>query len=63
MSQKEKDFSKLVKENQGLIIKVARMYTNTPDDQQDLFRKSCYNCGVLTTHSKETLKYQPGCIV
>ncbi|AJW64701.1 sigma-70 family RNA polymerase sigma factor [Elizabethkingia sp. HX WHF] len=39
MSQKEKDFSKLVKENQGLIIKVARMYTNTPDDQQDLFQE------------------------
>ena len=39
MSQKEKDYSKLVKENQGLIIKVARMYTNTPDDQQDLFQE------------------------
>ncbi|MEH7890071.1 sigma-70 family RNA polymerase sigma factor [Elizabethkingia meningoseptica] len=39
MSQKEQDFSKLVKENQGLIIKVARMYTNTPDDQQDLFQE------------------------
>ncbi len=63
MSQKEQNFSKLVKENQGLIIKVARMYTNTPDDQQDLFRKLCYNCGVLTTHSKGTLKSQPGCTV
>ena len=39
MSQKEQNFSKLVKENQGLIIKVARMYTNTPDDQQDLFQE------------------------
>ncbi len=39
MSQKEKDFSELIKINQGLIIKVSRMYTNTLEDEQDLFQE------------------------
>ncbi len=39
MSQKEKDFSELIKIHQGLIIKVSRMYTNTLEDEQDLFQE------------------------
>ena len=39
MTSKEQDFSKLIKTNQGLIIKVARLYTNTFHDEQDLFQE------------------------
>ena len=36
---KEQEFSKLVKDNQGLIIKVSRLYTNSLEDEQDLFQE------------------------
>lgn len=39
MSLKEKEFSKLIKDNQGLIIKVSRLYTNSVEDAQDLFQE------------------------
>ena len=39
MSVKEKKFAKLIKDNQGLIIKVSRLYTNTLEDEQDLFQE------------------------
>ncbi|HMU07636.1 MAG TPA: sigma-70 family RNA polymerase sigma factor [Kaistella sp.] len=39
MSAKEKEFSQLIKDNQGLIIKVSRLYTNSPEDEQDLFQE------------------------
>lgn len=39
MDSKQKDFSRLVKENQGLIIKVSRLYTNSLEDEQDLFQE------------------------
>lgn len=37
--KKEQEFSLLIKENQGLIIKVARMYCNFPEDEQDLIQE------------------------
>ena len=39
LSTKEKEFAKLIKDNQGLIIKVSRLYTNTLEDEQDLFQE------------------------
>ena len=39
LSIKEKVFSKLNKDNQGLIIKVSRLYTNSLEDEQDLFQE------------------------
>lgn len=39
MSTREKEFVQLVKDNQGLIIKVSRLYTNTVEDEQDLFQE------------------------
>lgn len=39
MSSKEKEFTKLIKDNQGLIIKVSRLYTNSLEDEQDLFQE------------------------
>lgn len=39
MRQKEKEFAKLIKDNQGLIIKVSRLYTNSLEDEQDLFQE------------------------
>lgn len=39
MNQKQQDFSKLIKDNQGLIIKVSRLYTNSLEDQEDLFQE------------------------
>ncbi|MGS0748466.1 RNA polymerase sigma factor [Halpernia sp. GG3] len=39
MTQKEREFSKLIDDNQGLIIKVSRLYTNTLEDEEDLFQE------------------------
>jgi len=39
LSAKEKEFSQLIKDNQGLIIKVSRLYTNSIEDEQDLFQE------------------------
>ena len=39
MSAKEKEFSQLIKDNQGLIIKVSRLYTNSIEDEQGLFQE------------------------
>lgn len=38
-SSKEKEFAQLIKDNQGLIIKVSRLYTHSPEDEQDLFQE------------------------
>jgi len=39
VSEKEEIFSKLIKDNQGLIIKVSRLYTNSLEDEEDLFQE------------------------
>lgn len=39
MTSKEKEFLQLVKDNQGLIIKVSRLYTHSPEDEEDLFQE------------------------
>ena len=39
MTPKEREFSKLIDDNQGLIIKVSRLYTNTLEDEEDLFQE------------------------
>lgn len=39
MNSKELEFSQLIKDNQGLIIKVSRLYTNTLEDEEDLFQE------------------------
>ncbi len=39
MGEKEQIFSKLIKDNQGLIIKVSRLYTNSLEDEEDLFQE------------------------
>ncbi|MGX9985423.1 RNA polymerase sigma factor [Chryseobacterium sp. POL2] len=39
MDSKQKEFSQLIKNNQGLIIKVSRLYTNSIEDEQDLFQE------------------------
>ena len=36
---REKEFAQLVKDNQGLIIKVSRLYTNSLEDEEDLFQE------------------------
>lgn len=36
---KEREFSDLIKDNQGLIIKVSRMYTHSQEDEKDLFQE------------------------
>lgn len=36
---KEKEFAQLIKDNQGLIIKVSRLYTNSLEDEEDLFQE------------------------
>ncbi len=39
MEAKQKEFSQLIKDNQGLVIKISRLYTNTAEDEQDLFQE------------------------
>lgn len=39
MTPKEQEFSQVINDNQGLIIKISRMYTNTLEDEQDLFQE------------------------
>lgn len=36
---KEKEFAQLIKDNQGLIIKISRLYTNSLEDEEDLFQE------------------------
>lgn len=39
MDSKQTEFSKLIKDNQGLIIKVSRLYTHSLEDREDLFQE------------------------
>jgi RNA polymerase sigma-70 factor (ECF subfamily) len=39
MTSREKEFAQLIKDNQGLIIKVSRLYTNSLEDEEDLFQE------------------------
>ena len=39
---KEEAFSALIREHQGLLYKVASIYTNTKQDQEDLFQEIVY---------------------
>jgi len=39
LNNREKEFAKLIKDNQGLIIKVSRLYTNSLEDEEDLFQE------------------------
>ena len=36
---KEQEFAKLIKDNQGLIIKISRLYTNSLEDEEDHFQE------------------------
>ncbi len=38
----ETEFTNLIKEHQGLLIKVASVYTNSPLDREDLFQEIVY---------------------
>ncbi|WP_163518344.1 sigma-70 family RNA polymerase sigma factor [Gelidibacter japonicus] len=38
MDKKDR-FTKVIKKNEGLIFKVATMYTNSPQDKEDLFQE------------------------
>lgn len=39
LETKEKQFAQLVKDNQGLIIKISRLYTHSLEDEEDLFQE------------------------
>lgn len=39
---KEETFKKIIKEHEGVIYKIARVYTNTNDDQKDLYQEIVY---------------------
>lgn len=39
MKRREQEFTKVVKENQGLIIKVSRLYTHCEEEEKDLFQE------------------------
>ena len=38
----ETEFTKLIQEHQGLLIKLASVYTNTTPDREDLFQEIVY---------------------
>lgn len=39
MNTKEKNFTKLIEANQGIVHKVCRIYTDTPEEHEDLFQE------------------------
>ncbi len=39
----EQAFTNIIKENEGIIYKVTRLYTNNQDDQKDLYQEVIYN--------------------
>lgn len=39
MENKKKIFTELIQQNQGLIIKVSRLYTHSKEDEEDLFQE------------------------
>ena len=39
MNTKEREFTALIKEHQGLILKVSRLYTHSQEDEEDLFQE------------------------
>jgi RNA polymerase sigma-70 factor (ECF subfamily) len=40
--QNRKDFVRIIQENDGLVYKVSKIYTNSPEDQQDLYQEIVY---------------------
>ena len=58
---KKKNFPNSLKNIKGWL---SRFPVSTPTrwrTKKIFFRKSCYNCGAATTHSKEEVKYLHGC--
>lgn len=39
MESKEKDFTRLIQDNQGIVHKVCRIYTDSPEAHEDLFQE------------------------
>lgn len=39
LDSKEKIFAQLIKENQGILMKISRLYTHCVEDEQDLFQE------------------------
>lgn len=39
MESKEKVFAQLIRDNQGILIKISRLYTHCTEDEQDLFQE------------------------
>lgn len=39
MKPKEKEFTQLIQQNQGIIYKICRLYTNNSEDSEDLFQE------------------------
>ncbi|MDB4291914.1 RNA polymerase sigma factor [Maribacter sp.] len=42
MTAAETDFVRIIKENEGIIYKIARTYTRTRDDRNDLYQEIVY---------------------
>ncbi len=42
MKPKAAAFTKIIKQNEGVIYKITRIYTNTEDDQKDLYQEIVY---------------------
>ena len=40
--QKETAFTSIIKDNEGIIYKITRIYSNTEDDQKDLYQEVVY---------------------
>ncbi|EHQ27692.1 RNA polymerase sigma factor [Mucilaginibacter paludis] len=40
--QNQKEFIEIIQQNQGLIYKVAKVYTNSKEDEQDLYQEIVY---------------------
>lgn len=53
----KEEFIEQIKENQGILYKVARLYTNTAEDQKDVYQEIVYQLWKSYPSFKENSKF------
>ncbi len=60
---KEESFTRLIKDNEGVIFKITTIYTENGQDQKIYTRRLYINYGSLMILFEMNPKLVPGCIV
>ena len=56
----ESEFIKIIKENEGIIFKIAFIYTNDEDDRKDLYQEIVYQLWRSIDRSERSQSLVPG---